>query len=198
MIVLVTAVRAMPRWARRFLVSLLVGWMGLAAALAALVFWPSAGAPHQTPSLPGLHLGATTPDFTLTDTHGAVVHLTALRGRRVLINFWSPTCPPCVTEMPLLERMWMEGRRQAGNGAAPAVLGVVGTADSRSTIAAFGRRVGARYPLLVDPVLRVSLLDYHVGVLPTSVVLDSRGRLVSVYFGAMTPAEMRIALGISS
>ncbi|HEY8283358.1 MAG TPA: TlpA disulfide reductase family protein [Chloroflexota bacterium] len=190
------SVRALPRWARRFLVSLLIGWMCLMAALAALVLWPSAGAPHQTPSLPGLRLGATTPDFTLTDTGGTSVHLAALRGRRVLINFWSPTCPPCVTEMPLLERAWSEGR-QVGLGAAPAVLGVVGTADSRATIAAFGRRVGARYPLLVDPVLQVSLLDYHVGVLPTSVVLDPRGRLVSVYFGPLTLPEMRRALGIS-
>jgi len=196
MIAVAMAVRALPRWARRFLVSLLVGWACLVAALLALVLWPSAGAPRQTPSLPGLRLGLTTPDFTLTDTQGRTVHLAALRGRRVLINFWSPTCPPCVTEMPLLERVWMQGRRQAGTGSAPAVLGVVGTADSRAAIAAFGRRVGAEYPLLVDPVLQVSLLDYHVGVLPTSVVLDPRGRLVSVHFGPMTQAAMRLALGI--
>src|SRR5579864_8439553 len=192
------AILAMPRWVRRFLISLILGWVCLVIVLLALVLWPSAGAPSQAPSLPGLRLGATTPDFTLKDTHGLTMHLAALRGRRVLINFWSPTCPPCVTEMPLLERVWLQGLRASRASAAPAVLGVVGTADTPSAIAAFGRRVGATYPLLVDSRLQVSLLEYHVGVLPTSVGLDAQGRLVSVHLGPMTLPEMRKTLGVGS
>jgi len=168
----------------------------MVAVLLVILFWPSAAAPRQAAALPGLRLGATTPDFTLQDTHGRAIHLAALQGRRALINFWSPTCPPCVTEMPLLERVWKEGRRMASKSTAPAVLGVVGMTNSSAAIAAFGRRVGATYPLLVDPVLQVSLLDYHVGVLPTSVVLDARGRLVSVHLGPMTLAQMRQALDV--
>lgn len=175
---------------------LIGGWTVLLGVTAAIALRPSASAPSLGASLPGLRLGQAAPDFTLDDTQGRAVRLTAFRGRPVLLNFWSPTCPPCVTEMPALQRASLEALRDHAVGAAPLVLGVVGTPDSPGTVEAFGRRVGVGYPLLLDSRLSVSLLKYHVSALPTSVLIDPAGRLRAVYLGPMSPAQIRTAFGV--
>ncbi len=42
------------------------------------------------------------PDFTLKDKDGLPWSLGDHRGKVVVLNFWSITCPPCVEEMPSL------------------------------------------------------------------------------------------------
>jgi peroxiredoxin len=96
--------------------------------------------------------------------------------------------------MPALQRASQEALHIQGAGAASLVLGVEGTPDSATTVAAFGRKVGATYPLLLDSQLKVSLLEYHVSALPTSVLIDAKGRLRAVYLGPMSPAKIRTAL----
>ncbi len=45
------------------------------------------------------------PDFTLRDRHGKAHKLSSLRGKVVVLNFWTITCGPCVEEMPSLEEL---------------------------------------------------------------------------------------------
>jgi peroxiredoxin len=40
------------------------------------------------------------PSFNLKDLHGATVSLESLRGKVVVLNFWTKTCGPCLEEMP--------------------------------------------------------------------------------------------------
>jgi thiol-disulfide isomerase/thioredoxin len=40
------------------------------------------------------------PPFSLKDLHGATVSLESLRGKVVVLNFWTKTCGPCLEEMP--------------------------------------------------------------------------------------------------
>ena len=48
--------------------------------------------------------GKVAPDFTLSNG-GTTVHLANYRGRVVLLNFWFSTCPPCIAELPSLEKL---------------------------------------------------------------------------------------------
>ncbi len=45
------------------------------------------------------------PDFDLKDLHGNQVSLASLRGKVVILNFWSKTCGPCLEEMPSLAEL---------------------------------------------------------------------------------------------
>src|SRR5271154_3010614 len=45
------------------------------------------------------------PDFALKDIHGDTVTLESLRGKVVLLNFWTKTCGPCLEEMPDLAEL---------------------------------------------------------------------------------------------
>jgi len=42
------------------------------------------------------------PDFELPNLHGRNVRLSDYRGKTVILNFWSKSCPPCLDEMPSL------------------------------------------------------------------------------------------------
>lgn len=48
------------------------------------------------------------PSTTLTLIDGSQVSLAALRGRPVLVNFWSTTCRICLHEMPRLATLYAE------------------------------------------------------------------------------------------
>jgi len=44
-------------------------------------------------------------NFNLTDIAGKTYHLSDLKGKWVLVNFWTPWCPPCWKELPDLDEL---------------------------------------------------------------------------------------------
>ncbi len=102
---------------------------GLAlAGVAALVFWPQAGAQSSgqcqaaaalAPKLKPLAKGEIAafqvaarpqplPSFPFTLPDGAPATLEAFRGRVVLVNLWATWCAPCRKEMPALDALQSE------------------------------------------------------------------------------------------
>jgi cytochrome c biogenesis protein CcmG, thiol:disulfide interchange protein DsbE len=49
-------------------------------------------------------VGRPAPDFTVTDS-GRSIQLSSYRGKVVLLNFWASWCPPCIEEIPYLNRL---------------------------------------------------------------------------------------------
>jgi thiol-disulfide isomerase/thioredoxin len=78
--------------------------LGAAALIqAGLPARPAAAAPH------GLHRlregEAAMPDLSFTDAEGKSYTLADFAGRGLVINLWATWCPPCVREMPALDRL---------------------------------------------------------------------------------------------
>jgi len=54
-----------------------------------------------------LALGTTAPDFTFPALDGKQVSLSDFRGKKVVfVNMWATWCPPCIWEMPLMEKLY--------------------------------------------------------------------------------------------
>lgn len=45
------------------------------------------------------------PPVTFKDADGAELSIESFRGRTILLNVWATWCPPCVKEMPTLDRL---------------------------------------------------------------------------------------------
>ena len=54
---------------------------------------------------PGPQVGDLAPGFTLPDLEGQLHELADLSGRVVVLNYWATWCPPCVDEMPSLQKL---------------------------------------------------------------------------------------------
>ena len=50
--------------------------------------------------------GEQAPDFSLSDINGNMITLSALRGKKVVINLWWIRCHGCTEEMPLLQEFY--------------------------------------------------------------------------------------------
>lgn len=50
-------------------------------------------------------IGNALPEFSLKDVHGNTVKLEDFKGKPIVINLWFTACPPCIAEMPELNRI---------------------------------------------------------------------------------------------
>ena len=107
--------------------------------------------------------------FTLQDIRGQTWDSKNLRGKVVLVTFWSTSCPPCREEMPDLERLYQRFRTK----------GLVVLAISSDDAADLSRYSAARkitFPLLMDPENQVMQRFRVVGI-PKSFLYDREGHL---------------------
>jgi thiol-disulfide isomerase/thioredoxin len=65
--------------------------------------------PKPLPPRISLHAGAPAPDFTATTLEGESVKLSALRGKTVVLDFWSKSCLPCLRTLPMIEQLPAKG-----------------------------------------------------------------------------------------
>jgi cytochrome c biogenesis protein CcmG/thiol:disulfide interchange protein DsbE len=109
-----------------------------------------------------------------------------LRGGPALINFWASWCEPCRKEAPELERLYRSMPRGAS-------MVAVDYTDREASARAFIHSYGLTYPVLSDPD-GVYGARYGFSGLPTTVALDSRGRIAQTLRGPQTVDELRQAL----
>ena len=108
------------------------------------------------------------------------------RGRMLLVNFWATWCPPCVREMPLLDRFSQAQRARGWQ-----VLGLA--IDAAEPVRDFLRRAPVAYPIALagpDGVRLLRDLGNNGGALPFSVVFDRGGRIVRRHLGELSEAML--------
>ena len=140
--------------------------------LASSPVWAESGPPGLGYQFTPLEPLAAAPDFKLNDMDDEPFTLSDYRGKVVLINFWATWCPPCRKEMPALEALY----KKLG-GESFAVLAVNQWEDPDHVFAYTGElNVFPTFPILFDPESAISA-DYGVKGLPTSFLIDKKGRL---------------------
>lgn len=122
--------------------------------------------------------------YGASDLRGEPVATGALRGRPVLLSSWATWCTACRDELPKLERLYEQRR---ADGLQVVAVNLDSSGPSRDV-----RRMVAQYGLTM-PIWSDAGNDFSgrfraIGV-PTTVLLDRRGRLVRVWQGGIDPAD---------
>lgn len=123
------------------------------------------------------HRGSALPEFTLKDPANKELRLSDLKGKPVLINLWATWCRPCITELPLLDKL---AKNQADS---LRVLTVSQDSQNLEKVAPFlsDRGFTSLEPWL-DPQNDLSF-HYGTGTLPTTIYYDAEGREVWRFVG---------------
>ena len=127
-----------------------------------------------------LKAGSEAPGLRLPALSGAEEDLASRRGRVVVLNFWATWCPPCVAEMPSLERLH---RALSPEGLA---VVTVSTDEDEAELRRFVAERAITLPVLWDPGGRVAAGEYRTTGYPETFVIDRGGRLLKHVVG---PAE---------
>jgi thiol-disulfide isomerase/thioredoxin len=107
----------------------------------------------------------------LTDLNGKVHDLADYKGKVVLVNFWASWCPPCVKEMPSMQRL---EESMAGK---PFVILAVNMAEPENEVRDFlATKVKVDFPILMDRD-GAALKAWKVFVFPTSFVVGPDGMI---------------------
>jgi cytochrome c biogenesis protein CcmG, thiol:disulfide interchange protein DsbE len=117
-------------------------------------------------------------DFTLPDVQGHLVRLADLRGRPVLVNIWATWCYPCREEMPSMNALYKD---YSAKGLA--IVAIATDTGGKSVVAPFIQVHGLTFPVLLDPQDMVGR-QLQVPGIPTSYLLDKRGRIIGLVIGA--------------
>jgi cytochrome oxidase Cu insertion factor (SCO1/SenC/PrrC family) len=125
--------------------------------------------------------GGPAPDFSLTSTAGLQVSLSQLRGRPLVINFWSADCPPCRREMPLIDLTARDHPE--------ATFLFVDVRDDPAKAKALLARLRIGSTALLDQDGSASAA-YGVVALPTTVFVRPDGSIEGRYVGATDPAVL--------
>lgn len=129
-------------------------------------------------------LGAA-PDVTYATLDGGAVGPADHRGEVVVLNVWATWCPPCVVETPGFVDLQ---REFAGD---VQFLGI-SQDDDPEAVRAFAERHEIPYPLLVGRPLAGAAPPTEV--LPTTFVIDRRGRVRMRHEGLLLEPALRPAL----
>jgi peroxiredoxin len=122
-------------------------------------------------------VGAMMADFALPDLQGHTVQLSDLRGSVVFVNVWATWCPPCVEEMPTIQRLYDQLRDRGLK-----VFAVSIDALGEQVVAPFMRERQLSFPVLLDTQSVIERL-YRTGGVPESFIIDKQGRLVEKVVG---------------
>lgn len=104
-------------------------------------------------------------------------------GKPLVVNFWSSTCVPCITEMPDFEAV----HREMGDKVGFVGVNVV---DIPSEATRMARQIGVTYPLVRDP--DGALLSFVGGVsMPTTAFVTADGQVVKVISRTLSAQDLR-------
>ena len=133
--------------------------------------------PSPPPPVPvGIQVGMQAPDFTLRTLNGEQFNLYEQRGTPVFLNFWATWCPPCIVEMPGIQKL------QNNMGDSIQIVGI-DQLETRSHVQRFVTRYGFTWTFVLDSIGEVSR-TYKASAIPTSYFLDAKGVIVRKFVGA--------------
>jgi thiol-disulfide isomerase/thioredoxin len=110
----------------------------------------------------------------------------SLRGRPAVVNFWATWCPPCVEELPLLERFYQQNSAKNWQ-----VIGIA--VDNAKAVQQFLGKMTLSFPTPLAGLAGVELsrtLGNLSGGLPFTVVFNAAGVVALRHMGRLSASQI--------
>jgi thiol-disulfide isomerase/thioredoxin len=117
---------------------------------------------------------------------GAPLAMVSFSGKPLLVNFWATWCPPCIEELPMIDRFYSENKSKSWQ-----VLGLA--VDQPSAVRAWLQRKPLGFPVAMAGFSGTELsksLGNLAGALPFTVVFGASGRVLQRKIGKVAPQDL--------
>ena len=113
-------------------------------------------------------------NFQLLNSKGETINMQDLKGKVIFMNIWATWCPPCIAEMPSIDKL----HKDMGDEVAFVMLSL----DKDFELAkAFDKRKGYNMPIYA-PASNLPPM-YQSSAIPTTYVIDAKGNLALTHKG---------------
>jgi peroxiredoxin len=153
---------------------LLIGVFALALAGGVAFAWFAPSEPRQAP------------EFAVTTLQGKQIQMAELRGRPVLVNFWSISCASCIEEIAKLSALYIE---LAARGLE--IIAIAMPYDPPSHVIALSRGKQIPYPVALDIRGEAARAFGDVRLTPTTFLVAPDGRVLEAHTGALDMHRVR-------
>ena len=138
-----------------------------------LLFLFAVGIAAQEETKSYTKVGQEMPDFTVTNAGGGKFKISELKGKIVYVKFWATWCPPCLEEMPRIEKeIWQKNRRSENF-----VMTAIAREQTEKDINPFIKKYDYDFPTAADPQREIFKLFGNVGI-PRSYVVGADGKIL--------------------
>jgi len=145
------------------------------------------GGPPGMPETAGDGEREKAPDFMVEDANGNKARLSDMRGSPVVVNFWASWCPPCRSEMPAFNKVFLE----SGETVQFMMINAVGArGETKEAGAKYIAEEGFSFPVYYD-VEQDAMAEYGIRSLPTSIFVDAEGYIAGVVEGSIDEATLK-------
>ena len=117
-------------------------------------------------------VGQIVPDFSVTTIEEKIIDIQKLRGEVVLLNFFATWCPPCMAEMPQLEKDIWQVFKESG-----LTVIAIGREHSAEELQKFNKEKGFTFHIAPDEKRDVYKL-FASAYIPRNVLVDMKGKIV--------------------
>jgi cytochrome c biogenesis protein CcmG, thiol:disulfide interchange protein DsbE len=118
-----------------------------------------------------VEVGDTAPDFSIQADNGRTISARDFGGKLLVLNFWATWCPPCIEEIPSLDRF-----QQTFANSGVVVLGVSVDKDEK-TYKRFLSRARVSFMTARDPENKINA-EYGTFIFPETYIINSAGKVV--------------------
>ncbi len=116
--------------------------------------------------------------FTVVDAKGKTHRLQDYKGKWVLVNFWATWCPPCLEEMPDLQKLHETHKDLV-------VIGIAMDYKDPQYVLSFADDLLVTFPIVLGDQKSASQFGRLAG-LPTTYLYSPQGNLAAKNVGALT------------
>ena len=108
--------------------------------------------------------------FELEDVNGHIHRLSDYQGKVVLVNFWASWCPPCIQEIPSMQRLAKSLRNR------PFEIVAINVSEQKQRVKYQSKRINMTFTVLLDTEGK-TFQHWQAKILPTSFIVDRKGRI---------------------
>lgn len=125
------------------------------------------------------------PNVTFTTIQGTKINLADLKGKVVLVNFWSTDCGICVNEMPDIVKTYNTYKNKGFE-----VIAVAMPYDPPAQVLNYATQKALPFPVMHDGFGEITAQFGGVHITPTAYIFDKQGKRLFYTVGALDFANL--------